>query len=414
MQMKAPIRQVLSSERLFFLSYGIMMFFGILSTSFYYKYFAGTPYKAIIVFFTALPAVRELVIRHNIKKDLVSGLICFLAFALTVRMRTSVAQLAAAATFAFIFYARNISFEKIAKFTIGITSITVAFVIISSFIGLIDHYIMIDTAGGMKTYRVTLKNMGEVMGLVQGASRIRAYLGFRYALYAPNFVSNIIMLVIYCRKNTIKWKELLILFLVNLGMFVFTDARLSFCLTTVFLFLAAVLKVFPDFLEKRNILCYLMTASFCICFVLSIQMAVHYDPSVEWQRTLNSLLGRRLEFSNRSLCKYGVSWFGEEITWVGFGLDMYGQQNPDSYLYVDNLYMQIIQHYGSVFTGLILILFTAALSKCHEKKNYYLMLCLVLVAGHGVIDDLILHLHYNTFWLAIGTSLFRTSCGEEG
>ncbi len=412
--MVVRVQQFASSEKLFFLSYGAMLFFGILSTSFFYRYFAGTPYKGLIVLCTLLPAVREAVIRHDFKKDLAGGLLCLTAFFLAARVRTSVSGLALAAMFAFVFYARTISFEKIAKFSIAVSSAAVALVILGACLGVIDHYILADTAEGMKLYRIGIDRLGEIPAIVAEASRVRAYLGFRYALYAPNFVSNITMLVVCWKKGELKWRQFAVLWLVNALFFVLCDARLSFALISAFLLCAAFLKKFPHALSALRFPGFLMTASFCICFIVSVQMTVHYDPSIAWMRTCNALLGRRLEFANLSLAKFGVSFWGQDVKWVGFGLDLYGQQSPDAYLYVDNLYIQMLQRFGAVFTGMILILYTAAAFQCWRQKRWEWLLCLFVIALHAMIDDLIISLHFNTFWLLVGILLFGTWKKEGG
>jgi len=99
---------------------------------------------------------------------------------------------------------------------------------------------------------------------------------------------------------------------------------------------------------------------------------------------------------------------GQKISWVGNGLNAYGQKNVNMYTYVDCLYIQILQRYGIVFTSCWLIILTATIYRCYRTKDYHLMIILTLIAGHCIIDDLTLYIYFNTFWFAIGVLLVKT------
>ena len=106
---------------------------------------------------------------------------------------------------------------------------------------------------------------------------------------------------------------------------------------------------------------------------------------------------------------YGVSLFGNRnITWVGSGLDPMGNRASGTYLYVDNLYLQIMQKYGIIFFVVYILLFTLVLFKCLKRKEYHLFMLLVALAARGFLDDLSLQLYYNTFWFPIGRMLLAT------
>ncbi len=121
-------------------------------------------------------------------------------------------------------------------------------------------------------------------------------------------------------------------------------------------------------------------------------------------------MGNRLNLGQYSLLEYGISAWGKQIAWVGNGLDVYGNRATGSYLWVDCLYVQVLQRYGVIFFDYFLIsndnYYVGLLS---EKKNYMLLILLSLIAVHCMIDDLQLYLHYNTFWFAIGSLLLGRS-----
>ena len=121
---------------------------------------------------------------------------------------------------------------------------------------------------------------------------------------------------------------------------------------------------------------------------------------------INSLLGNRLYDGNKSYVLYGISALGKHIEWLGNGLDPNGKAVTGQYLYVDNLYLQVSQKYGLLLTILALAAITIALYVCWRQKDYVMLFIFGTIAVHAVIDDLVLHLWYNTFWFVVGQIVF--------
>lgn len=383
--MKITMQKIQSSEFPFFISYGIFMFFAILSTSFYYRYFIGTPFKIILVVCFVILIYQEIIVGKYTVKSLASAVLCIISILIVWRVSLGATQNTVILIFIYNYCARRISFEKIANFTILLTGFAVALVIISSYLGIIDNYVF-------------TSNMG----------RVREYLGFRYALFSSAFVFNITALDICVNKTRIKWTKLIFYIVINLWIYEKTNSRLSFYLALLLIAVSALLKYKPILITRCNLIYRLMIFSFVVCFIGSVWLTVTYNPSVKWQKELNILFEKRLSLGKISLVKNGITLFGQKISWVGNGLDAYGKKNVDTYTYVDNLYIQIIQHYGIVLTVLFLVLFTAVFVQCYRNKQYYFMIALFFMAGHGMVDDLILYLHYNTFWFVLGTTLSKT------
>ena len=367
------IKKPKSQDIIFWISYALFLIFGILSTSFYYKYFIGTPYSIIKYLCIGLLFFRELTIRKYNIQSLLIGLV-FVALVLITRSQASVSTVAF--ILIYVFCARNVEFEDIAWFSIWISSITVAFIIVSAQLGIIQDYIY------------------------SSAARVRHYLGFRYALFGPTFLFNITGLVLYVKKAKIKWKELAVLVAINWWMFVMTNSRLSFYLSVLMVFLFGVLKVRPNFFAFKRVLCWGMVFAFVLSFVVSVYFTVTYNPGVEWKYQLNTVLGGRLRLGQSSLLQSGISLFGQKVEMVGNGLDAFGNKNINPYNYVDSFYIQILQRYGIIFSIVWIAILTFTLYCSYKINDYYMMICLVFIAGHCIIDDLSLSLYYNTFWFA--------------
>lgn len=372
------------SEGLFYLAYIIYMVFSILSYSYYYKYFMGVPYKIILISCMLLLVGNEFLANGKINIRIVSGvtLIALMSF-FTWRVSEGLIQNTVMIMLLFVIFGRNIQFEKISRITIILTSITVIFIILSAKAGIIEEYI--STANG----------------------RYRSFLGFRYALYCPAFMANITALMCYKddKKKIHTFFKYLFLILINILIFKETNARLSFILSMFllagFVFKETRVKTFNMFFVK-----WATILSYVIFYLLSICTAITYSSSNSFLVLLDVMLGGRISYAKNSLIKYGISLFGQQITWVGYGRDAFGNISTRTYDYVDNLYIQMLQHYGIIFAVLFTILITITIYRCYKQNKYDLAFLLFIISIHFIVDDLTLYLQYNTLWFLIGNILF--------
>ncbi len=372
--MSTALPKIKAEDLLFYIAYGVFLVFGILSTSFYYQYFSPV-YSLIKYACVAMLLLRELMIhKYNIKSLLIGGL--FVVLIVITRSQSSLATITY--ILIFLFCARNVDFKGIVRFSAWVSLAVVLFVIVSSYLGIIQNYVY------------------------YGSSRVRSYLGFRYSLYGPAFLFNITGLFIYLKKDKIRWFTLIALAVFNCWMFMMTGSRLSFVLSVLMILAAGFMKLFPKFFENKKLLCLVMVLSFVVCFGVSMYFTVRYDESVPWQKQLNATLEGRLSLGQSAIEEYGINLFGSEIKLVGNGLDQYGEQNTeDEYNFVDSFYVQILLRYGILFTIIWIILLTYTLYHFCKKGDYWLLLCMTVIAVHCVFDNLSLDLSYNTFWFAV-------------
>ena len=188
--------------------------------------------------------------------------------------------------------------------------------------------------------------------------------------------------------------------------------ELSFILAVVIILAPCLKSVYK--LISAKICGMLSTSSFVICGIASFWLSINYSSSVEWMKNLNSILGGRLRLGQMSLREYGFSVFGVKgIQWVGNGLDAYGNNVSvtKGYNYVDSFYILTLQRYGVIVLGVLILLLSVSVYLFWKKQDYTMVMILVLLAVHGIIDDLILRMYYNTFWFSIGVILMRS--GQE-
>ena len=366
-------------EKAFFFALILYLVTAFLSTSFYASYvFGGARIARLVCVF--LLVVGELSDFEFSKDTLLKTAICIFLYGIAAYHDGALSD--PALVFVFVFCGRNISFDKIAKVCLFTSSFLLGFIIISSYVGIIRNYV--------ENYD----------------GRYREYLGFLYSLYPAAHMSNITSLTIYLKRKSIDWKAVSILLLANIWIFAKTNSRLSFGLSILTICLALVFQYVPELLKNNKMLQIGMKFSFVIFACVSLVCTLLYTENNIILQRFNTFLGNRLYFGKRSLFQFGVSFFGKSnIEWVGNGLDKNGIVPFGESLYVDNLYIQVIQKFGIIFVVLVLILLTIAMIKIVEQKKYILAFIFTMIAIHCIIDDLFLAIFYNPFWIAAGAIL---------
>lgn len=365
-----------TTELLFAVSLSLYLFVGILSTTFYYKYFVGTIHKGLLLLCILLLLMKE-VLNHQVKKAelffvCLCGLMCGILFFSLGVMNDLICL------FFFVYSARDVNFKKMCGIALWVSMFTLFFVILSAKTGLISNYI------GSRTNGIE-----------------REYLGFLYALFPSTIVFNCITLYLY-KNNKYKIKD--IVFLVGISFYVFqkTNSRLTFFIG-ILLIIVLLLEKKIKFILDNKVIKLLMISSFILCAFFSIYLTLIYSPGEKVLSAINAFLGNRLSIGQTSILRYGFSILGNpSIEWIGNGLTFDGKKAVGSYLWVDCLYLQLFQRYGIVFLVAVLLLLTLLSIGAEKMNDNKMLIILVFIAFHCMIDDLSMYLFYNTFWLASG------------
>lgn len=382
MMNKTLLRRFSLDDGLYFVSYGLFLLTSLLSTSFYYRLFIGYPYSWIQVVCLALLIFREYRIgsaRQNWTALAVLTFMAVLSLRFTIGNLTRLVPL----MFFYIYGARNIHFVRIARFSFLTSAAVVCLVVFSGYLGIIDNVVV---AKGV---------------------RVREYLGFRYALYLPGILLNMIALWIYLRQDRLPVSGVLFWTAANTFVYLRTDSRISFVLAEGLLVAGLLLRFVPWVKKGLHWLWCSLTASYVLSAAFSYVFTAIYDGTVPWMRRLNSSLESRLSLGKRSLEDYGFGFLGKHISWIGNGLDAFGNSTDGSYTYVDCFYVKILQRYGALFTASLMGLLTWSMVRLWKQKEYLLLLICASVAFHCILDDLSFALHYNTFWIAMGMAILN-------
>ena len=385
--MNIVIRRDSLKNMLFYIPYVAYLLYSLLNTSFYAKYINSYG-KILFAFCVLLLILKEFLGARFTSRDGVLALVLivitgyfYMYFGLTQTLLPI-----------FIYSARNMEVNKILRISYVISVFMLVFIVLSSYLGIIQNYIY------------------------YSALRERQYLGFRYALYPSSILCNIIFLKVYLEKENISWLSLICLLVANYVLFQYTDSRLTFILGVALIVFSTIMKKSQKF--REILLNRTFIWSFLVLALLSIYATINYDYLSDWQSDLNEALGGRLSLGNSTLKFYGYGLFGKTLSLSGNGLDENGMLNTSTYDYVDNLYVLLLLRAGIIFLFIFLVAMTIIMKKIYIQKDSYLYIIFILLAFHGIIDDLIMLPQYNSFWFVVaalfmGRRISKTTNNEN-
>ena len=390
--MSIKFKKLTLAETLSLFSLILFLLISLLNTTFYARYISGVIYNVGILTSVILLIIKELINNKLNFQRAISLLGVIIVYALVGSVTGFLSTLAI--SIIFIFSLRDISFKYVARTSFYISLFILIFVVLSSQIGLISNYI--EFSGG----------------------RIRQYLGFRYSLFPSTVMLNIIASSFFLTQDKVSYKRLFFLLVSTIWIFFQTDSRLTFISSLLLLGINLVVKWYPSVLKSSALLLKTFKLTYIVNAYLSYLIAKMYlsfsSPFLnELSKNINQFLGGRIYYANRSLNVYGYNLFGQKINWIGNGLDINGQKGLSEYLYVDNLYIQILQRYGLFVLVILLVIFTLTLHHLLKQKQYVLSLILIILSFHAMIDDLIINLHYNIFLILIGTLMNQNQSAFE-
>lgn len=422
-----PIRKKCNLEGaaglLYRLGFSFSLLFLLFSSSFVKKLLLDGPAYRILfllpLFLLLLSeALRFLFLREYRLSDLLSWALILFSSYLSIRND----QRALIHGFLLIYGARKQDIRRLFRIAAILLSAGAFSIVLLSFSGII------------------LYQIGEKDGI------LRHSMGFSYPLVLPAYLLTITMLSLLLLSPQEEaggtavpagkagesgpaqplggWGKLLLSLLLffNLTVHRWCIGDLSRGMSLLFLLLFLYLSTgFSKKTEKLlSILDRLSLLSYPLCFLLSLAAAFFYRPGAGgWLGRLNSLLNRRIEYSQLSLFRYGFGLFSRRISWVGAGTDLNGTAVPGQYDYVDNVYLSVLQRYGLLFTLLSLFLLFLAMRYCCRRRWRLALYFFALLSFHGLLEDKIYLIEYNTLLLLIGPALsefleeLRISAGKK-
>lgn len=373
MKLKLNIKKFntnINNEDLFLFTYDIFLIIAIISVSLLAFFIVGVLQKIICVFELCILMFIEIRLKTWNIQESIFAIICALLFFIYYNNN----PVEIAMMYIFIFCARNYSFKRIAIHTYRITLIMLLGICILAEFNIIEDIVF-------EGYRHAI--------------------GFRYVLYGPSLLLNIVFLKIYIEGGKTKWYILIFYFLFDIFLFSKCHAELSFGLTAIFIAFMFYYKISKTIKTKQQIILKIFSYSFIFFLGLSFLLVYLYSKNQNDWYFINHMLSGRLSLSLKALNENVINIFGNKIKWVGNGVDAYGNSYIGEYYYVDNAYINSVLESGLLFAVLIWGMYTICLKKCLQRNEKLLMFILIILSVYFVFDNLKLKLVYNTFWLIL-------------
>lgn len=335
----------------------------------------------------ALLALREaigcLAIRRYDFRDLI-GLLILALFAYIANRNESATV---AAGYLLIFAARDMDYKKIFRYAIATTIAGILVIYYASMQGFITS------------------------GTWMEGTIVRHAFGFIYPLVIPAYLLNIGMMTFAVREEKVAWWQIVILLIFTERTYRWCKADLSSGLMVVLLVAMVVVRSHPEIINSEHPFWRytdrLAVWIFPIAILVSIVLARFYNSDNSWMRWLDEITRSRLSLPHAALQKYGVKLWGQQMWFVGAGLDNFGNEVSGSYDYVDNVFINLLIRYGIVFVviSLFLIVLTMEYCRFHHMRIIVWLFCLMAV--HGLLEDKVQMVYFNSLLLLVGQAVQR-------
>lgn len=227
----------------------------------------------------------------------------------------------------------------------------------------------------------------------------RAYLGFYFATFGPNLFLHMVLAYIASRKKSIKLSIWILIEIVNVWFYKMTDTLAVFIIINIGIILYYVFNsekvkqvLFEGKVFKR-IFEIFPFASAAITILAQYLYIEHYNEPM--YVAANVALSNRPYFGKIAIETYGISLFGQPITWLT-GTDGTKVSGMD-YFYVDSSYLQVLVRYGIIM--LIVLCVAMMVVQCYGilTRNIYMCLGCLLFLIHCITDPQLLSFRYNPF-----------------
>ncbi len=371
-------------ERIYFASYSIWMVAAIIRiTMFRYMESADMLCTYMQRFAYLLIVVLFFVKKRNTVKDLAGIAMILVCFVLA---RYSVYNTFIIATSIYLYFGADLDFRKILICTLIIQAVMMAFVITCSQVGIIE-------------------NMAWTRS---GSTEVRYSLGYDYCAY-PAHLLLFMSLMWFCIRDKIRVIEVIIALVLNYIMYVITDARADFLLAVIGIIGFSVWQI--EFNQKwiNAIRKFIVEFGFIILAFVSILAQALYDPENEVFVSVNEALSNRLYLGHEALETYGLSFFGKQVQWFGWGSVM--ADSSRTYNYVDNAFLKDGISFGIVFLILLAVGFFLMGRYLIANKEYKLSWAVLMSLAYAMVNAHLCMLTYNVFILLLGCCFKKT--GEK-
>ena len=153
--------------------------------------------------------------------------------------------------------------------------------------------------------------------------KIRHGLGFCYATDAMSIYLHIVLMYFYVRDKNYSWIELILFELVCICLFYYTDARMSFILTTLIIIVMAlkninITNIFNNKLLKRIIKSAIVIVPIGM-FLIYNYAVIQYNRGDKYFIKADKVISGRLKLTKDAYLEHDITLFGQKNEWHRLG-----------------------------------------------------------------------------------------------
>ncbi len=219
---------------------------------------------------------------------------------------------------------------------------------------------------------------------------VRQSLGLVYASTAPSIYLGFILQYIYLRKQNMRVWEYAILEGINVLYYFLTNSRMPFYLGTATLIFFCIESLFKNHWRFTRHLKWLTVVAPALFTAVTLGTYFMYQESGDFWDRFNDLLSGRLWYGFDAVQTYGIKFFGQEISWIG-----YGSGAPEgAYNFVDCSYMQILLQFGILLLAAIVFLYIVWAYRGAKNGDYWMVCILLIICLYAFMEPYLLNLVY--------------------
>ncbi len=277
---------------------------------------------------------------------------------------------------AFVIASRNVSQRNIARVCFWTIAFGVSAVLVLCFLGVLPNDIYFDSG------------------------RTRCTLGFVYVGMLDLYLLHLALLAIYLKGPSLKLPIVALFVVLQLFAYSQSVVRGTICVALGVWALYFVFVKRPSGRFAKKLLTCVSVCSIPLCALIAFFTATCYQRGSAAWAVVNEFFSGRLNLAQKALATYGVTPFGQDVTWVGRAAVRSGNYLASQYNYVDSGYLQILIQFGFVSLALVCAAYiaVAALSPRSEKGSITLI-WVIAIAIESLIYPNLLILAYNSLLL---------------
>ena len=248
---------------------------------------------------------------------------------------------------------------------------------------------------------VLLCILGVTQNYVVGRGEISRYsMGFVYTTNLAQMVLFSSILYMYINGTKTKMQHLFVIQLINVFTYFITNSRSEFILLEMIIVMMMLFKFLAK-LKKHIIIkkiksacASFFTSTFVIYPLLSLLIVLLYPQGGIWN-DVNKVLSSRLSQTYDDIVQYGVDPFGQDIEFLGLGIEQKMKYGTYKSNYVDNEYLQLMFLHGYIFIISFIALLNILLYMLYMKKRYKEILLCSIYLLFGLINPRIVNVLYS-------------------